>query len=157
MAWKPKRKSSRGRVALIDRELLGPTAETKAKLRPDPLNVLAEVGWKVGPGKMRRLDSAELDAGLSIREIYRCVIAPLMPRSGGMDGARGHGCYMSEAMAGEHAQVYVPWCAEHGRLVKHVIDLVWEATLTAEPALLARMLRDYARRARSIARQAKAA
>lgn len=152
-----KRKSSRGRVAQIDRDQLGPTPETKAKLKPDPLNVLAEIGWQVGLGKMRRLDSAELDAGLSIREIYRCVTAPLMPKSGGLDGARGGGCYMSEDMAAEHALVYMPWCAEHGRLVRHVIDLVWEATLTAEPALLARMLRDYARRARSVARQAKAA
>ena len=142
------RKSSRGRVSAIDREVVGPTPETLAKLQADPFNVLVILGM---------LDTAQRDAGLEIRAIWYAITGRLMAKCGERSPTRG-GDGMSEKLAQAHALVYLPWARYWGRLIEEVIDLVVDARIPDQAATradlgnLGEMLEDYARRRRRMGR-----
>jgi hypothetical protein len=121
-------------------EETGPTPETRAKLRPDPFNVLVQHGV---------LDTAERDAGLEVRALWYAVTGPLVPRARDFAVIRRAGDGMSDELGEIHAQVYRPWCHDWGRAVADVIDLVVDAQMPADVRRLQLMLRDYARRSRA--------
>jgi hypothetical protein len=83
---------------------IGPTAETLAKLRPDPL--LALLGaYGDGDGALER--SAD-----EIRAVYLAVCGMLMAGVGGRHGygrARGGRREIPPFLAWAHAETYLPW------------------------------------------------
>lgn len=143
-----RRKSSRGRVSAIDREVVGATPETLAKLQDDPFAVLVTLGM---------LDTAQRDAGLEIRAIWYAITGNLLPKCGERSQTRS-GDGMSDRLAWAHALVYLPWARYWGRLIEEVIDLVVDAQLPEQAATRAdlgnlfEMLEDYARRRRGMGR-----
>lgn len=160
-----KRRSKR-RDPVIRDDRVGPTPETQAKLVPDPFNVLIEMGM---------LDTAQRDAGLEIRAIWRAITGTLAAKTGNLSDTRSGGG-MSDALAAAHARVYLPWCQYWGRLVEETIDLVVDAQLPAavlaqlrlahitgakpdlsDIANISSMLADYAKRRRAAARMGEAA
>lgn len=144
----PSKAEKRARRRAVDRsERVGPTPETKAKLRPDPFNVMVQRGM---------LDTAQRDAGLEIRAIWYAVTGGLLAKAGERSSHRS-GDGMSDELAAAHALVYVPWCAKWGRAVADVIDLVVDAIAPDNPQHIALMLADYSRRKRVAARDALAA
>lgn len=115
-------KTRRRREAVRVNDRVGPTPETAAKLKPDPLVMLHEMG---------HIDSAERDAALEIRRVYMAIVGHLMPKARGVGGR----AEMPSEIAWIHANRYLPWAARHKAALQLVIDLVVDAIL---PGLIAR-------------------
>src|SRR5262249_7702837 len=78
-----------------------PTAETEARLRPDPIVRLVA---------NETLTREQGRAAVEIREIYERVAAGLLARAGDLvSRAKGGRLEMPERIAVLHAQRYLPW------------------------------------------------
>lgn len=150
-------KHKRGRPAR-QADHIGPTPETLAKLRHDPLLALFERydgragGDGDGEGPLER-------AADEIRAIYLAVCGMLMAGVGGAhrygEGPGGHSAYRAREMppflAWAHAQTYRPWANSLARAtLEAVIDLVVERNLIHPDRMIAvaAALADYATRRR---------
>jgi hypothetical protein len=84
-----------------ERGFVRPTAETEARLRPDPIS------WLVANETLTREQGR---AAVEIRDIYERVAAGLLARAGDMvSRASGGRPQMPERIALLHAQRYLPW------------------------------------------------
>lgn len=112
-------KKRRGRPAR-QCDAVGPTPETLAKLRPDPLLALLST-YGEGDGALER-------AADEIRAIYLAVCGMLMAGIGGRHGygrARGGRRDIPPFLAWAHSETYLPWADGARRAtLEAVIDLV---------------------------------
>ena len=152
-------KRRRGRPARRD-DFIGPTPETLAKLRQDPLLALFQRydSGTGGTGGECGGEGALERAADEIRAIYLAVCGMLMAGVGGRHrygegpGARGSTTRdIPPFLAWAHAQTYTPWADSIKRTtLEAVIDLVVERNLTHPDRTIAvaDALADYARRLR---------
>ena len=144
-----KLKRRRGAAARRD-NFVGPTPETLAKLRQDPLLALFERYESDGCGDENALERAADE----IRAIYLAVYGMLMAGVGGRhrygEGPGGRRD-IPPFLAWAHAQTYTPWANGIKRTtLEAVIDLVVERNLIGPDRTIsvAEALGDYARRLR---------
>jgi hypothetical protein len=89
------------------RDLIKPTRETEAKLRPDPLEWLH--------AKLH-IGDAERDAGLEIRAVYAAICGAVLSRSGWpTDRQPGRGGGMPAWMAEKYRDHWKPWADDLGK------------------------------------------
>lgn len=145
-----KLKRSRGAAARRD-DFVGPTPETLAKLRQDPLLMLLQRCDPDGSGGGENMLERAADA---IRAIYLAVYGMLMAGVGGChrygEGPGGRRD-IPPFLAWAHAQTYKPWANDIKRTtLEAVIDLVVDRNLTHPERMIdvADSLADYARRVR---------
>ena len=139
----------RGRPARQD-DYVGPTPETLAKLRQDPLLALFE-RYDAGTGSEEGMLERAAD---EIRAVYLAVCGMLMAGIGG--GHRygqgpGGRREIPPFLAWAHAQSYLPWANSLRRTtLEAVIDLVVDRTMVHPDRALAATaaLADYAQRMR---------
>jgi len=143
-----RRKASRTRRASVDRDRVGPTPETLAKLLPDPLTEMHRMGI---------IDTATKDAALELRSIFAAIAGASMIRGRAENGGGGRAT-MTNAQAWIHANRYLRWSGRWSRIRFHasladlvrgsvhnaVMDLVVEGAPITLPEI-ARALEDYAR------------
>lgn len=133
---KPKRAR---KFVVIAEERIGPTPETAAKLKPDPLALMLQRG---------QLEEGQIDAAIEIREVYGGVVGGNRCHTVAMDG-RFHGG-MSDRIAWIHAKRYLPWIRECGKhAARLVLDLAWfgqEPRTPTHVSVIAFALSDYRRR-----------
>lgn len=150
------RKLKQRRAAAARRaDFIGPTPETLAKLRQDPLLALFERYDSVNSGDGETVLEHAAD---EIRAIYLAVYGMLMAGVGGRHrygegpGARGSTTRdIPPFLAWAHAQTYTPWANAIKRTtLEAVIDLVVERNLIHpdRSIAVADALADYARRRR---------
>jgi hypothetical protein len=85
-------------------DLIKPTRETEAKLRPDPLEWLHA---------KQHIGDAERDAGLEIRAVYAAICGAVMSRSGfPTDRQPGRSGGMSSWIAQLYTDHWKPWADE---------------------------------------------
>lgn len=151
-AFVVQKKLKRRRSAAARRDdFVGPTPETLAKLRQDPLLALFERYDSDGGGDGEKALEHAAD---EIRAIYLAVYGMLMAGVGGRhrygDGPGGRRD-IPPFLAWAHAKTYTPWANGIKRTtLEAVIDLVVERNLTHPERMIAvaEALGDYARRLR---------
>lgn len=104
---------------------VGATAQTVARLKPDPIAWLATRRRDVKPEHIR--------AAEEIRDIYAAVTAGLWPRSQQFEREpAGERSGMPMRLVVAHVDRYLPWTRASGQACSVVFDLVWEGATCAE-------------------------
>lgn len=134
-----KRNGRRVRLAVHTEERIGPTPETLAKLKPDPLAVMLQRG---------QIEEGQVDAAIEIREVYGAIVGGCSARANDLNRG-GHGG-ISDRIAWLHSNRYLPWIRECGKHpARLVLDLVWFGQPPAKGQhipVIAYALADYRRR-----------
>ena len=100
----------------------GPTPETKAKVRPDPIDALYGTGL---------IDSRQKGSAEEIREIYHAVVSRLFASPGfeaSVDGGARPTRHPLDGMPADirrrYLKRYIPWTKEIGPMLEIVIDAI---------------------------------
>lgn len=84
------------------------TPQTRAKLRPDPVQELYNIWLKKG----YRDASALQESAIEIRQIFMLVSGGLFARATDWSGVRTGGAPLPEWLAAKRREVYLPWTRE---------------------------------------------